>query len=82
MLFGTAWLPLFCSRLRQRTRSSPKEATTCSESSVHASPITKSSRLEWVCQSTERIACRRTLLQLYVAITTLTRGRPSTTGSA
>ena len=30
----------------------------------------------------ERIACRRTLLQLYVAITTGITGRPSTTGSA
>src|SRR3954454_22092683 len=60
--------------LIQRTRASSMAPTTCSESSVHPSPITRSSKSVNVCASTLAIAQGRTLLQLYVSMIAVTRG--------
>src|SRR6185369_11607864 len=76
-LFGADWWPLLTGRLIQRTRGSAMAVTTCSESSLHPSPTTNSSKSLKFCRSTLPIEYGSTLLQLYVGMITVTRGAPA-----
>src|SRR4051812_47772356 len=80
-LLGPTWLPVFFARLIHCTRGSPMLRTTSSDSSVHPSPITSNSNSSIVCRKTLPMEYGRTGAQLYVGITTVTRGRALTGGS-